>query len=128
MPKIEISVTMAWVFLLLAGVIEIAWAIGMKYSEGFTKLWPSVFTCIGLIVSFALLTLAQSKLPLSVCYAIWTSIGAAGTAAFGMWYLKEPSSVWKVLCVVLIVVGVIGLKLTDNPETPAAAEETGTQA
>lgn len=102
---------MAWLLIIVAGLLEIAWAIGMKKTEGFTKLWPTVWTFAALIASFGLLTLAVRTLPIGTAYAIWTGIGAAGTAAVGMAFLGEPREVGRIVCLVMIVAGTVGLKL-----------------
>ena len=122
---------MAWVYLVIAGVLECVWAIGMKQSQGWTKLWPSVWTLIAMIISFWLLSVAMNRLPAGTAYAVWTGIGAAGTAVLGILVLKEPASVARVMCILLIVSGVIGLKLATGPEKPkeaAAATEQGAPA
>ncbi len=106
---------MAWVYLIIAGVLEIAWAVGMKESKGFTRLWPSVLTIIGLIVSFGFLALALKSLPIGTAYAIWTGIGAAGTAILGIIIYAEPASAARIGCVALIILGIIGLKVTSSP-------------
>ncbi|HKX63363.1 MAG TPA: quaternary ammonium compound efflux SMR transporter SugE [Verrucomicrobiae bacterium] len=103
---------MAWIYLIVAGLLEVGWAIGLKYTAGFTRLWPSVATLAAMVVSFALLAQAIKTIPLGTGYAVWTGIGAAGTAIFGMMFLNEPRDVARVLCLVLIVAGVIGLKVT----------------
>jgi quaternary ammonium compound-resistance protein SugE len=102
---------MAWVWLLLAAVFEIGWAIGLKLSEGFTRLWPSVWTAVSMVLSMLLLGLAARSLPIGTAYAVWTGIGAAGTAALGMLWLGEPATAARIACLGLIVAGVIGLKL-----------------
>ena len=102
---------MEWVYLLVAGLFEVGWAIGLKYTEGFTKLGPSVATIIGMILSFGLLSLALRTLPIGTAYAIWTGIGAVGTAVLGMVLFKEPADAARLVCIGLIVAGVIGLKL-----------------
>jgi len=107
---------MAWIYLIVAGILEIGWAIGLKYTEGFTRLWPSVGTIAAMIVSFALLSLALRTIPVGTGYAVWTGIGAAGTALIGMCFLGESRDVLRVLCLVLIVAGVLGLKLAASPE------------
>ncbi len=114
MPKFDFSINTAWTFLIIAGLIEVGWAISMKYTEGFTKLWPTVITFSGMIVSFALLSLALTKIPISISYAIWTGIGAAGTAIIGMYFLGEHRSTMKLLCVFMIVAGIVGLKLSGS--------------
>lgn len=101
---------MAWVYLIIAGLFEIVWAICMKQSHGFTRLWPSVGTGVFMLISFALLAIAMKHLSVGTAYAVWTGIGAAGVAIVGMVFLGEPRDVLRVLCVCLIVGGVIGLK------------------
>jgi quaternary ammonium compound-resistance protein SugE len=103
---------MPWVWLIIAGILEIAWAIGLKYADGFTKLWPSVVTVLLMLASFWCLAQAVRALPLGTSYAIWTGIGAVGTAVLGMILFKEPATVARLLCIVLIVAGIVGLKLT----------------
>ena len=107
LPEVEMN----WVLLLVAGVLEIIWAVGMKHSHGFTRFWPSLITIICMITSFVLLSLAMRSIPLGTAYAVWTGIGAAGTVIFGMIFLGEPSSVLRILCLILILSGIIGLKL-----------------
>lgn len=102
---------MAWTCLIIAGVLEIGWAIGLKYTQGFTRLWPSVATIAAMIASFALLARALKTIPVGTGYAVWTGIGAAGTAIVGMLFLGESRDVVRLLCLVLIVSGVAGLKL-----------------
>ena len=102
---------MAWVYLFIAGILEIAWAIGMKQSQGWTKLWPSVWTIATMIVSFWLLSVAMKHLPAGTAYAVWTGIGATGTAVLGMLIFKEPATAARIGCIALIVAGVIGLKV-----------------
>jgi quaternary ammonium compound-resistance protein SugE len=101
---------MAWVYLILAGLAEVVWAISMKFTESFTRLWPSVLTVAFMIVSFYLLALAQRTIPVSTSYPVWTGIGAVGAAGIGMFVLGEPRSLAHVGCVLLIVAGVVGLK------------------
>lgn len=103
---------MAWFMLFIAGLLEIAWAVGLKYSEGFTRLWPSVLTVAGMIASFYCLSLAVKTIPLGTGYAIWTGIGAVGTTILGVILFKEPATVVRLVCVLLIVAGIVGLKLT----------------
>lgn len=102
---------MAWIQLMIAGLLEIGWATGLKYTEGFTKLWPSVWTIIALTVSMWLLAAAARTLPIGTAYAIWTGIGAAGTAVLGMFLFGESASAARILCIGLIIAGVLGLKL-----------------
>ncbi len=102
---------MAWILLIIAGILEIGWAIGLKYTEGFTRLWPSVWTGAAMVVSMYLLAQAARTLPIGTAYAFWVGIGAAGTAFLGMYRFAEPRDVARILCIVLIVAGVIGLKV-----------------
>jgi quaternary ammonium compound-resistance protein SugE len=103
---------MAWIYLFIAGLCEIGWAIGLKYSEGFSKLRPSLVTVLLMIVSFILLSAALKTLPVGTAYAVWTGIGAAGTAVMGMLLFGESRDALKIACILLIVAGIIGLKLT----------------
>ena len=103
---------MAWLYLLVAGLMEIGWAVGLKYTEGFTRLWPSVWTGVALVLSMVLLAAAMRALPLGTAYAIWTGIGAVGTAALGILLFGESASPARLACIGLIVVGLVGLKLT----------------
>ncbi len=102
---------MAWVVLFIAGLLEIGWAVGLKYTHGFTKLWPSVGTVAAMAASFLLLSQALKTIPVGTGYAVWTGIGAAGTVIVGMALLGEPAEAAKVVCVLLIIAGVVGLKL-----------------
>ena len=101
----------AWALLVLAGLLEIAWAIGLKYTEGFTRLWPSVGTIAAMVVSMALLGIAVRQLPVGTGYAVWVGIGAVGTAILGIVLLGESASVARLVSIGLIVAGIIGLKL-----------------
>ncbi len=101
---------MAWVYLIAAGITEIIWAVGLKHSDGFKKLGPSIITVIVMLLSFGLLSLAMRKLPLGTAYAVWTGIGAVGTVIYGMARLNEPRDIPRIFCVMLIVGGIIGLK------------------
>ena len=102
---------MAWFYLVLAGLAEIGWAIGLKYTEGFTRLWPSIATGAGMAVSFLLLSAAMRTVPVGTAYAVWTGIGAAGTALLGMYLFAEPATAARFACLGLIVAGIVGLKL-----------------
>lgn len=102
---------MAWIILFVAGVFEIGWAVGLKYADGFTRLWPSLFTALSMGLSFFLLAVALRDLPLGSAYAVWTGIGTVGTAAFGIAFLSESASPAKLACIGLIVAGIVGLKL-----------------
>lgn len=102
---------MDWVFLVVAGLFETGWAIGLKYTEGFTRLWPSVWTVAAMIVSFFLLSNALKTIPIGTGYAVWTGIGAVGTAVLGMVFFHESRDWRRVVCIFLIVAGIAGLKL-----------------
>lgn len=103
---------MAWGLLLIAAVFEIGWAVGLKYSHGFTKLWPSVLSILSMVVSMSLLAVAVRTIPIGTGYAVWTGIGAAGTALLGMWLFAEPATMARLFFLGLIVSGIIGLKAT----------------
>jgi quaternary ammonium compound-resistance protein SugE len=103
---------MAWVYLFFAGLFEIGWAIGLKYTEGFTRFWPTVLTALSMIISLVLLGLALKTLPVGTGYAVWTGIGAVGTVVLGIALLGEPATAGRLICVGLIVAGIVGLKLT----------------
>ena len=102
---------MSWFILIIAGVFEICWAIGLKYSSGFTKFWPSVFTIISMIISMVLLSLAVKEIPIGTGYAVWTGIGAVGTAILGIFLFNESSEIVLLFFMFLIVTGIVGLKL-----------------
>ncbi|MES2918714.1 MAG: quaternary ammonium compound efflux SMR transporter SugE [Pseudomonadota bacterium] len=106
---------MAWVYLLIAAVFEVQWAVTLKYTEGFTRLWPSVACLTGMVISVALLAMAQRTLPVGTSYAIWTGLGAVGTAICGMILFNESRDIARILCILLIVAGVFGLKLVSKP-------------
>ena len=102
---------MAWILLIVAGLLEVCWAIGLKYTEGFTKLWPSVGTVAAMTASVVLLGWAMRTLPVGTAYAVWTGIGAVGTAALGIYLFGEPATVARLASIGLIVTGIAGLKL-----------------
>lgn len=102
---------MAWVILVLAGLFETGWAVGLKASNGFTKLWPSVWTAVAMTVSVVLLGIAMKSLPVGTAYAVWTGIGAVGAVILGIVLFDEPAGVARLLSVLLIVAGIVGLKL-----------------
>lgn len=102
---------MAWIILFLAGLFEIGWAVGLKYTDGFTKLWPSVGTLASMGISVALLAMALRTLPLGTGYAVWTGIGTIGTVIFGIIVFQEPANALRLACIAMIVGGIIGLKL-----------------
>jgi quaternary ammonium compound-resistance protein SugE len=103
---------MAWILLIVAGIIESAWAIGLKYTDGFTRLWPSVLTAAGIVISLGLLALAARELPIGTAYAVWVGIGAAGAIAFGILFLGEPASAARLAFLALLLVAIVGLKAT----------------
>jgi quaternary ammonium compound-resistance protein SugE len=102
---------MAWFYLLIAGLFEVGWAIGLKYTEGFSRLWPSAGTIAAMIVSLGFLGLALKTLPVGTAYAIWTGVGAVGTALLGIYLFAEPANAMRLACIGLIVSGIVGLKL-----------------
>ena len=102
---------MAWAILVTAALFEVGWAIGLKYTEGFTRLWPSVWTVVALIASVGLLAIAARTLPIGTAYAVWTGLGAAGTALLGLWLFNEPATPARLVCLGLILAGVVGLKV-----------------
>ena len=102
---------MAWVVLFLAGLCEVAWAVGLKYAEGFTRAGPSVFVVAFLAVSMALLGVALRTLPLGTAYAVWTGVGTVGTAVLGVVLFREPATALRLGCIGLIVAGIVGLKV-----------------
>jgi quaternary ammonium compound-resistance protein SugE len=101
----------AWVALLVAGLLEIGWALGLKYSDGLTRFWPTAATVLAIILSFALMAVALKSLPFGTAYAVWTGIGAAGSVAVGMLLFSESADPIRILCLTLIVAGLVGLKL-----------------
>jgi quaternary ammonium compound-resistance protein SugE len=102
---------MAWFLLCVAGVFEIAWAVGLKYSDGFSRLVPSVLTVGAMAASIVLLSIAVKSLPVGTAYAVWTGIGAAGTAVLGMYLFQEPATVLRLASIALVIAGIAGLKL-----------------
>src|SRR3954466_13257214 len=102
---------MSWLLLIVAGLLEVGWAIGIKYAEGFTRLWPSVGTVFAMVVSIVLLGIAVKSLPVGTAYAVWVGIGAVGTVILGIVLLDEPVNALRLFSVALIVAGIVGLKL-----------------
>ncbi len=102
---------MSWTILFIAGLFEVCWAIGLKYTEGFTRLWPSVGTVAAMVVSMVLLSMAMRTLPAGTAYAVWTGIGAVGTVILGIVLLGEPANAGRLISIALIVAGMLGLKL-----------------
>ena len=103
---------MAWIYILIASLFEISWAVGLKYSEGFTHLKASVFTVITMILSYVFLSLGAKNIPIGTAYAVWTGIGAVGTAVYGILFFDEPRDLLRIAFIFLIVIGIIGLRLT----------------
>lgn len=106
---------MAWIYLLLAGLTEIAWAVGLKHTEGWTRTGPSLVTVLLMIASFGFLSQALKSLPIGTAYAVWTGIGAVGTALIGILWFGEPRTALRLACIGLILAGIAGLKLTSGP-------------
>src|SRR4028119_2386308 len=113
---------MAWIYLIVAGLLEVVWAVLLKRTEGFTKLGPSVITLLTMIASFYLLSVALKTLPTGTGYAVWVGIGAVGTAIFGILYLGEPATALRLASIGLIILGVIGLRLAEGRWTPVPAD------
>lgn len=105
---------MNWAILVVAGLFEIGWAIGLKYTEGFTRLWPTVGTVLSMIISVGLLGLAMKALPVGTAYAVWVGVGAIGTALLGIILFKEPATAARLLSLALIFAGIVGLKLSSS--------------
>jgi quaternary ammonium compound-resistance protein SugE len=110
---------MAWAVLFVAGLLEVGWAVGLKYTEGFTRVWPMVWTAFSVVASLVLLGVALRSLPLGTAYAVWTGIGTVGTVVLGIALLGESASPLRLLCVSLILAGIVGLKLVTPGEKPA---------
>ena len=102
---------MAWIYITIAGLLEVAWAVGLKYSDGFTRLGPTIFTVIGMILSFAVLAQGVRTIPIGTGYAVWTGIGAIGTAIWGIARLGEPATPARIVCLLMIIGGIVGLKI-----------------
>ena len=105
---------MAWFYLLLAGLMEVGWAIGLKYTDGFTRFWPSLLTAIAIAASMVFLALALRTLPMGTAYAVWTGIGTIGTVALGILLFNEPSDVLRLASIGLTLAGILGLKLVSG--------------
>lgn len=106
---------MAWILIVVAGLFEVLWAVGLKYTHGFTRFWPSVFTIAAIVISMYLLSVATRTLPIGTAYAVWVGIGAAGTAVLGMTLLGEPPTAGRLAFLTLLIVAIIGLKMTGHP-------------
>ena len=105
---------MNWIMLVVAGLLEVVWSVGLKYTEGFTRLWPSVVTVAAMIASITLLGIAMKELPVGTAYAVWVGIGAVGAAVMGIWLFGESASAPKLASLALIVAGIVGLKLSGS--------------
>lgn len=103
---------MNWFILVLAGLMEVGWAIGLKYTDGFTRLWPSIWTILAMLCSVVLLGIAMKALPVGTAYAVWVGIGAIGTALLGIVLFQEPATAMRLMSLVLIFIGIVGLKLS----------------
>jgi quaternary ammonium compound-resistance protein SugE len=114
-PKTRKGIHMAWAILVLAGLFEVGWAIGLKYTEGFTRLWPTVGTVLTMLISLGLLGIAMKALPVGTAYSVWVGVGAVGTVILGIVLLGEPANAARLISVAFIVAGIVGLKLA----TPA---------
>ena len=108
----RIQRVMAWLVLIVAGLFEVAWATGLKYTEGFTRIWPSIMTAAAMAFSVWLLAVALKTIPIGTGYAVWTGIGAAGTAVMGMWLFGESRELVRILSILTIVAGIVGLKVS----------------
>ena len=122
-PLSEGTEPMAWLYLILAGLCEIAWAIGLKYTDGFRKLWPSVWTVTIMLLSFWLLAQAMKTLPVGTAYAIWTGIGAVGTAILGIVLFHESRDLMRIVCIGVIVSGIVGLKFFSPSQAAATTPD-----
>ena len=105
---------MNWAILVVAGIFEVGWAIGLKYTEGFTRLWPSVWTVLAMIISLGLLGIAMKTLPVGTAYSVWVGVGAVGTVVLGIVLLGESASLARMMSVAIIVAGIVGLKLSTH--------------
>ena len=106
---------MAWVVLVIAGLLEVGWAIGLKYTEGFTRLWPTIGTVAAMVLSMGMLGIAINSLPVGTAYAVWTGIGTIGTALLGLALFGEPATAARLACIGMIAAGIVGLKLVTPP-------------
>lgn len=113
-PHLPRGISMNWVILVLAGLFEIGWAIGLKYTEGFTRLWPTLGTGLAMLISLGLLGIAMKSLPVGTAYAVWVGVGAVGTATLGIVLLGEPANAGRLVSLALIVAGIVGLKLATH--------------
>lgn len=103
---------MTWFILFIAGCLEVVWAVGLKYTQGFTKFWPSVLTLVALVGSFILLGIAMKTLPMGTAYGVWVGIGTVGTVLYGIFIMKEPAGTLRIISLVMLVAGIVGLKIS----------------
>ena len=102
---------MSWFILFIAGLFEVVWAVGIKYTEGWTRLWPAIVTVLAMIASFYLLSMALKQIPMGTAYAVWTGIGTIGTVIYGIIFFKEPTDIFRIVCIMLIIFGIVGLRI-----------------
>ncbi len=102
---------MPWFILFIAGLFEVAWAVGIKYTEGWTRFWPAAFTVVAMVASFYLLSVALRHIPMGTAYAVWTGIGTIGTVVYGIIFFKEPADILRMVCILLIICGIVGLRI-----------------
>ena len=102
---------MPWFILFIAGLFEVVWAVGIKYTEGWTRFWPSVITILAMVASFYFLSMALKSIPMGTAYAVWTGIGTIGTVIYGIVNFKEPTDVLRIVCILLIICGIVGLRM-----------------
>ena len=119
---------MAWAVLFLAGLMEVGWATGLKYTEGFTRFWPSVGTGVALVVSLGLLGVSLRTLPLGTAYPVWTGIGSVGTAILGILLFREPATAARLVCIAMIVGGIVGLKMLTPERSGSGGPESRLEA
>ncbi len=114
LEKLKRVIKMNWLALIIAGLFEIAWALGLKYTQGFTKLIPSLFTGVAMFISFILLSYSLRTIPIGTAYAVWTGIGACGTLLFGMYFLGESRDPIRISCILVIIICIVILKITNK--------------
>ncbi len=102
---------MPWFILFIAGLFEVAWAVGIKYTEGWTRFWPAAFTVVAMVASFYLLSVTLRHIPMGTAYAVWTGIGTIGTVVYGIIFFKEPADILRMVCILLIICGIVGLRI-----------------
>jgi len=102
---------LSWFILFIAGLFEVVWAVGIKYTEGWTRLWPAIITVFAMAASFYFLSMALKQIPMGTAYAVWTGIGTIGTVIYGIIYFKEPTDILRIICILLIISGIVGLRI-----------------